>query len=107
MDCSSAAVAAAPTPPPPEIVTNGACVYPAPAFVRTILSIENSPALVVVIATAVALTLPTPVGAVVIATLGVLRYPLPSLLRTISRIYDLFVEFNCAVAVAVVPDPIN
>ena len=72
VDCSPAAVAAAPTPPPPVIVTNGGVVYPAPAFVSKILSIENIPALVVVIATAVASTLPTPKGAVEIATLGVL-----------------------------------
>ena len=71
-DCSTAAVAAAPTPPPPVIVTNGAVVYPAPAFVSNILSIENIPALVVVIATAVALTLPAANGAVEIATFGVL-----------------------------------
>ena len=71
-DCSTAAVAAAPTPPPPVIVINGGVVYPAPAFVSNILSIENIPALVVVIATAVAFTLPGLLGAVEIATLGVL-----------------------------------
>ena len=43
-DCSTAAVAAAPTPPPPVIVTNGGVVYPIPAFVNNILSIENNPA---------------------------------------------------------------
>ena len=89
------------------IVTNGGVVYPAPAFVNKILSIENIPALVVVIATAVASTLPAPNGAVEIATFGVLEYPLPSLLRTISRMYDLFTEFTCAAAVAVCPTPIS
>ena len=39
-DVSTAAVAAAPTPPPPVMVTNGAVVYPAPAFVNNIRSIE-------------------------------------------------------------------
>ena len=101
LDCSTAAVAAAPAPPPPVMMTNGGVVYPAPALVNTILSIENKPALVVVIATAVAFTLPTPVGAVDMATFGALLYPLPSLLRTISRTYPLFDVFNCAVAVAV------
>ena len=70
---SIAAVAAAPTPPPPVMVTNGASVYPIPACVNTILSIENIPALWVVIATAVAFTLPAANGAVEIATFGVLE----------------------------------
>ena len=89
------------------IVTNGGVVYPIPACVSSILSIENIPALVVVIATAVAFTLPAPNGAVDIATFGVLVYPLPSLFNTISRIYPLPATFNCAFAVAVVPVPIN
>ena len=67
-------------------MTNGACVYPIPACVNSILSIENIPPLVVVIATAVAFTLPAPNGAVEIATFGVLVYPLPSSFKTISRI---------------------
>ena len=54
-------------------------------MVSNIRSIENIPDLVVVIATAVALTLPAANGAVEIATFGVLEYPLPSLFNTISR----------------------
>ena len=38
---STAAVAAAPTPPPPVMVTEGGVVYPAPAFVNNIRSIET------------------------------------------------------------------
>ena len=47
---------------------------------------ENIPPLDVVIATAVAFTLPLTNGAVEIATFGVLVYPLPSSFKTISRI---------------------
>ena len=57
LDCSTAAVAAAPTPPPPVIVTTGGVVYPAPALVSNIRSIENIPDLVAVSYTH--LTLPT------------------------------------------------
>ena len=59
------------------------------------------------IATAVASTLPAASGAVEIATVGVLVYPLPSSLSVISRIYPLLITFSCAFAVAVVPAPIN
>jgi hypothetical protein len=62
-------VAAAPEPPPPENVIDGAIVYPAPAFVSMIDSIEYTPALDVVIATADASYPPN--GADVIATVGV------------------------------------
>ena len=67
-------------------MTNGASVYPIPACVNSILSIENTPPFDVVIATAVASALPDPNGAVEIATFGVLVYPLPSSFNIISRI---------------------
>ena len=68
------------------IWTIGACVYPIPACVSSILSIENTPPFDVVMATAVASTLPAANGAVEIATVGALVYPFPSSFRTISRI---------------------
>ena len=74
-------VAAAPVPPPPLIVIVGATVYPVPALVSKISDIEVMLFLVVVIATAVA-SVP-PEGAVVIATVGVLVNPEPSLSRNI------------------------
>ena len=49
-------VAIAPLPPPPMIRMLGACVYPAPAFVKISSLIENTPFLSVVIATADAFT---------------------------------------------------
>ena len=49
-------VAAAPVPPPPDMVIEGGVTYPPPAFVIKILSIEVILALVVVNATAVALS---------------------------------------------------
>ena len=73
----------------------------------TILSIENIPALVVVIATAVAFTLPTPNGAVDIATFGVLdihyhHYSIQSL-EYILYLMDLIVHLQ----LQSVPLPIN
>ena len=52
------------------IVTVGATVYPAPAFVNNISFTEFTPFIDVVIATAVALV--PPAGAVPIATVGTL-----------------------------------
>ena len=49
-------VAAAPVPPPPENVIDGGVAYPRPAFVIRIFSIEVTFALVVVNATALALS---------------------------------------------------
>ena len=49
-------VAAAPVPPPPDMVIEGGVTYPPPAFVIRIFSIEVIFALVVVNATADALS---------------------------------------------------
>ena len=49
-------VAAAPAPPPPDIVIDGGVTYPPPEFVINIFSIDLTPALSVVNATAVALS---------------------------------------------------
>ena len=57
----------------------GATVYPAPAFVRSILSNEVIRALVVRNPTATALSPAFPVGEVLIVTVGADVYPLPSL----------------------------
>ena len=97
-------VAAAPVPPPPVIVIIGATVYPAPAFVSNIFSIEVTFALEVVNATAVALSAKLPVGDVVIATVGVPVNPEPSLFKNNSRMPP---EAIAAVAVAVLPTPIS
>ena len=97
-------VAAAPVPPPPEIVIKGVVVYPAPALVINIFSIDVTFALEVVNATAVALSPLLPVGDVVIATVGVPVNPEPSLFKNISRIPP---EATAAVAVAVRPIPIS
>ena len=97
-------VAAAPVPPPPEIVIIGGLVYCAPAFVNNIFSIDVTFALVVVIATAVALSRSCPLGEVLIATVGVPVNPEPSLFKNISRIYP---EAKIGVACAVIPIPTN
>ena len=93
-------VAAAPVPPPPLIVIVGGTVYPAPALVNSNLKIDCTFTILVVIATAVAFV--PPAGAVEIATVGVLVYPLPSLFKNISLIAPLAIV---AVAVAVIADP--
>ena len=93
-------VAAAPVPPPPEIVIIGGDVYCAPALVINIFSIDVTFALVVVNATAVALSPDKPLGEVLIATVGVPVNPEPSLFKNISRIYP---EAKIGVACAVIP----
>ena len=93
-------VAAAPVPPPPLIVIVGATVYPVPALVSKISDIEVMLFLVVVIATAVA-SVP-PAGAVVIATVGVLVNPEPSLSRNIFWTYPVPTD-----AVAEAPEPVE
>ena len=79
-------VAAPPLPPPPVIVIVGTSVYPNPALVINIFSIEVTFALDVVNATAVASAPDKPVGDVLIATVGVPVNPEPSLFKNISRI---------------------
>ena len=63
-------VAAAPIPPPPDKVIVGIVVYPTPAFVKIIPPTDRDPPLLVVMATAVALSPTFPVGDVDIATIG-------------------------------------
>ena len=75
------AVAAAPTPPPPVIVIDGGVVYPAPAFVIKIFSIEVTLPLVVKNPIAVALSPICPVGEDDIPMIGTEVNPLPSLSR--------------------------
>ena len=82
-------VAAAPVPPPPLIVIVGATVYPAPAFISNIFSIEVILDLVVMNPTADALSLEFPVGEDEIPMVGIDVYPLPSLFKNISLIYPL------------------
>ena len=82
------------------MVIVGANVYPAPAFVRTISSIEVTLFLVVNIPTAIA-SVP-PLGAVVIPIVGVLVNPDPSLFKYIFLMYPVP---KVAVAVAVTPLP--
>ena len=97
-------VAAAPEPPPPVIVIVGVTVYPAPALVNNILSIEVTFAIDVVNATAVALSAKLPVGDVEIATVGVPVNPEPSLFKNTSRTYPVA---KTGFAVAVTPTPTN
>ena len=63
-------VAAAPLPPPPEKEIVGMVVYPVPAFIKIILSIDRDPPLLVVMAIALALSTIFPVGDDDIATVG-------------------------------------
>ena len=71
------------------MVIVGATVYPAPAFVRRILSIEVTPPLVVKNPTAVALSPAWPVGEEVIPMVGADVNPYPSLFKKISLTYPL------------------
>ena len=80
-------VAAAPAPPPPEIEIVGASVYPAPAFVISILKIEVILALSVVIATPDALCPPS--GASEKVIVGADVNPYPSLFKNISATQPL------------------
>ena len=77
-------VAAAPVPPPPVMVIVGVSVYPNPAFVINIFSIDDTFALDVVNATAVASELFKLLGDVLIETVGVPVNPEPSLFKKIS-----------------------
>ena len=89
-------VAIAPLPPPPRILILGAIVYPEPGFVSMISLIENTPALSVVIATADAFVPPDAL-LVLIETVGVPVYPLPSLRSEIEFTYP---DFTYIAAVA-------
>ena len=97
-------MAAAPVPPPPEIVIVGASVYPNPAFVIKILSMDVTFALVDVIATAVAVDPDKPEGDVLNPTIGVPVNPEPSLFKNISRTAPVP---TTGVASAVIPIPTN
>ena len=92
-------VAIAPLPFPPRILILGATVYPEPGFVSMISLIENTPALSVVIATADAFVPPDAL-LVLIETVGVPVYPLPSFRSEIEFTYPEFTDI-AAVAVAV------
>ena len=97
-------VAAAPVPPPPVIVIVGASVYPNPALVINIFSIDVIFAIDFVNAIAVASEPLKELGEVVIATVGVPVNPEPSLFKNISRIAPVP---TIVFAVAVLPIPIN
>ena len=97
-------MAAAPVPPPPEIVIVGASVYPNPAFVINILSMDVTFALVDVIATAVAVDPDKPEGDVLNPIIGVPVNPDPSLFKNISRTTPVA---TTGVASAVIPIPTN
>ena len=75
-------------------------MYPTPVFVSRISSTEYIPALCTIVATAVA-SVP-PEGAVLIATVGAVVYPKPSLFKKILLINPSPVK---AFAVAVLPKP--
>ena len=96
-------VAIDPLPFPPRILILGANVYPEPGFVSIISFIENTPHLSVVIATADAFVPPDTL-LVLIETVGVPVYPLPSFRSVIEFKYPEFTEI-AAVAVAVTPVP--
>ena len=78
-------VAIAPLPLPSRILILGAIVYPEPGLVRINSLIENTPALSVVIAIADAFVPPAAL-LVLIETIGVPVYPLPSFKRDIELI---------------------
>ena len=92
----------APVPPPPVMVMVGVSVYPNPAFVITF--IDDTFALEVVNATAVASELSEPLGDVLIETVGVPVNPEPSLFKNISRINPVATTGD---ACAVIPTPTN
>ena len=71
------------------MVTVGATVYPAPAFVRRIFSSDVTPPFVVKTPTAVALSPTCPVGDDVIPMVGVEVYPEPSWFKKIFLTYPL------------------
>ena len=96
-------VAIAPLPPPPRILILGANVYPEPGLVIIISLIENTPCLSVVIATADAFVPPETL-LVLIETVGVPVYPLPSFRSEIPLKYPELTEI-AEVASAVTPVP--